>query len=142
MIRAVIDTNVIVASLIHPAGTTGAILSRLRDGAFTIVLSPALLDEIAAVMSYPKIRDKYGIRTSDMEVIAGLLALRGQMAMPTEAIHVCRDPDDDILLEAAVAGEAEYIVSGDEDLLAIRKFRMVRIVKPAVFLAILDKAGR
>jgi len=142
MIRAVIDTNVIVASLIHTSGTTGTILSRLRDGAFTIVLSPALLDEIAAVMSYPKIRDKYGIRGSDLEIIAGLFALRGQMAAPTEAIHVCRDPDDDILLEAAVAGGAKYIVSGDVDLLAIRRFRTIRIVKPAAFLAILDKTRR
>jgi uncharacterized protein len=142
MIRAVIDTNVIVASLIHPTGTTGAILSRLRDGAFAIILSPALLDEIAAVLSYPKIRNKYEIQASDLEVIAGLLALRGRMAAPTEAIHVCRDPDDDNLLEAAVAGGAEYIVSGDMDLLAIHKFRTIRIVTPAAFLAILDQAGR
>ncbi len=142
MIRAVIDTNVIVAALIHPTETTGTVLSRLRDGALTIVLSPALLDEIAAVTSYPKIRDKYGILGSDLEVIAGLLALRGRMAAPTEAIHVCRDPDDDILLEAAVAGGAEYVVSGDADLLAIREFRSIRIVKPAAFLAILNKAGR
>ena len=82
------------------------------------------------------------IQASDLEAISGLLALRGRMAAPTETIHVCRDPDDDILLEAAVAGGAEYIISGDLDLLAIRKFRTVKIVKPADFLTILGKTAR
>jgi predicted nucleic acid-binding protein len=58
--------------------------------------------------------------------------------LPTESVKVSDDPDDDRVLEAAVAGEADYIVTGDDDLLRPGEFRGTRIVTPALFLAILD----
>jgi len=140
--RAVIDTNVLVSSLIRPDGTAGILLRRLRDGAFTAVFSPAIIDELAAALVHPRIRTKYCLEERAFEPIAALFALRGEIAIPEESIRLCRDPDDNFLLETAVAGKADYIVSGDADLLDLRKFRTVKIVKPAAFLAILDKFCR
>ena len=51
-----------------------------------------------------------------------------------ESITVCRDPDDDKFLERAVSGNADYLVSGDDDLLALHPFRAIPILRPAAFL--------
>jgi putative PIN family toxin of toxin-antitoxin system len=133
MIRAVLDTNVLVSALLRPFGTPGAILRSLRSGCFTIVFSPELLDELTAVLQNPRIRTKYGIDRPALEAISGLFALRGEMTMISETVQICRDPDDDFLLETAVAGRADYIVSGDVDLLILRKFRKTRIIKGRAF---------
>ena len=63
-----------------------------------------------------------------------LLALRGELVSPARRVKVCRDPKDDMVIEAALAGEAEYVVTGDEDLLTLRRFETVRFVTPRTFL--------
>jgi len=141
-LRAVVDTNVIVSALIRPAGAAGILMRCLREGAFTAVFSPELIDEIAAVLCHPKIRTKYRTSPKDFEDIAALFALRGDLVTGEERIRLCRDPDDDFLLEAAVSGNADYLVTGDEDLLSLKKLRQIKILKPAPFLAILEKTKR
>ena len=141
-LHAVVDTNVIVSALIRPAGAAGILMRRLREGAFTAVFSPELIDEIAAVLCHPKIRTKYRTNPKDFEDIAALFALRGDLVTCEERIRLCRDPDDDFLLETAVSGNADYLVTGDEDLLSLKKLRQIKILKPAPFLAILEKTKR
>jgi putative PIN family toxin of toxin-antitoxin system len=138
-VRAVVDTNVIVSALIRPHGTAGVLWQRLGDGDFTAVFSPELIDEIASVLGHPRIRAKYRALLKDLEDIAALFALRGDFVTCKERIRICRDPEDDFLLEAAVAGNADYLVTGDEDLLILKKFRRTRIIRPAPFLVNLKK---
>ncbi len=64
-----------------------------------------------------------------------LIALRGELIAPTRTVRVCRDPKEDMLIEAALAGAAKYVVTGDEDLLVLKKFETVRFVTPRIFLA-------
>lgn len=137
MIRAVCDTNVLVSALIKPLGTPGAILRALRDGEFTIVFSDELWTEVAAVLQDPKIRGKYEITRRDLETISDLFALRGDWTVIDKVLRICRDPGDDFILETAVSGKTDYIVSGDADLLSLKKFRKIRIVDPKTFLAAL-----
>ena len=141
MIRAVLDSNVIVAGLIKSTGLSGEILTLLRDGAFTAVFSGDLVDEIAAVLAYPKLKMKYRLGRKDLEAIAGLFSLRGELVETVERVGVCRDPNDDFLIEAAVAGNAAYLVTGDEDLLALKRFRQIRIVRPRAFLETFKPSG-
>jgi len=112
MMRAVLDTNILVSALLKPSGPPGNLLQCLRNGSFIVVFSPALLDEIAAVMMSPKIRIKYGLTRRDVETVFSLFALRGEIAEGTEKIRICRDPEDDFLIEAAAAGRADYLVTG------------------------------
>ncbi len=107
-----------------------------------LVFSPELIDEIAAVLSHPKIRAKYRTSPKDIEAIAALFALRGDMVTIKERIRLCRDPQDDFLLETAVSGKAGFIVSGDADLLALKKSRNIKIIKPAAFMTMLHKKRR
>jgi putative PIN family toxin of toxin-antitoxin system len=132
--RAVIDTNIIIRAVIKPTGTVGPVLGRLRNGEYTAVYSEAILEEIVAKLLLPRISRKYQVGESDVEDLLGLLALRGELVNPTRSVRVCRDPDDDMFIEAALEGKAEWVVTGDQDLLTLEKFEGVRFVTPRIFL--------
>jgi len=139
MKRAVVDTNILIRALIKPRGTVGPILTRLRTGDYTLVYSRPLLDELLEKLTLPRIRDKYALDPQAIETIMALLALRGELVHPTRAVKVCRDPDDDALIEAALAGNADYVVTGDEDLLVLKEFAGIRLVTPRAFLTALER---
>ncbi|RLC57264.1 MAG: putative toxin-antitoxin system toxin component, PIN family [Chloroflexota bacterium] len=141
MIRAVVDTNILIRALIKPQGTVGPVLTRLRDGNYTLLYAEPLLDELVAKLALPRIRDKYHLTDDDVETVLALILLRGEPVVPQRRITACRDPKDDIVLEVAVAGEADYIVTGDDDLLVLHPFEGIPIVGPAEFLKALEPTG-
>ena len=133
--RAVVDTNILIRALIKPLGTVGPIIRRLRDGDYALVYSAPLLDELIEKLALPRIREKYRLAEPDLEALVALITLRGELVMPERKVKVCRDPEDDMLIEAALTGGAEYVVTGDEDLLTLKRFETVRFVTPRRFLA-------
>jgi putative PIN family toxin of toxin-antitoxin system len=136
--RAVVDTNILVRALIRPQGTVGPVLIRLRQGHYTLLYAPPLLEEVVDVLNRPRLRHKYGLTGDDIRTVVSLLLLRGEAVTPAEQITACRDPRDNKFLEIAIAGKADVIVSGDEDLLVLHPFRNIPIVTPVRFLAMLD----
>lgn len=138
MIRAVVDTNVLISALIKPQGAVGPVLTHLRNGRFVPLYTDALLAELLAKLALPRIRGKYHLSDADIETVCALLLLRSELIEPRRSIEVCRDPRDDMLLEAAVEGQADYLVTGDQDLLVLNSFEGVAIVKPAAFLELID----
>ena len=133
--RAVVDTGELVSALIRRQGLTGQVLQALRDGRFIPIYSVPMLTELVEALSRPKIQQKYGIRAGDITALIYLLRLRGELVNPTQIIHACRDPKDDIFLEAAVAGEADAIVSRDADLLDLREWESIPTLRVSEFLA-------
>ncbi len=133
--RAVIDTGVFVSALIRPQGKTGAVLQALKDKRFTMIYSTDILVEIIDVLGRDKFRSKYHISPDDIAALIDLIRLRGELVIPSKKLTVCRDPKDDIFLEAALEGKAEYIVSGDFDLLDMKSFENIPILRVAEFLA-------
>ena len=136
--RAVIDTNILIRALIKPGGTVGPVLARLAAGDYVLVYSEPVLAELMAKVALPRIGEKYAIDGPIIEATLAVIALRGELVVPTRKLKVCRDPKDDMLIEAAVAGEAAFVVSGDDDLLVLKKFEQVRFVTPRAFLEVLD----
>jgi putative PIN family toxin of toxin-antitoxin system len=134
--RAVVDTNILIRALIKPQGTVGPILSRLRNGEYTPVYSVPILDELIEKLALPRIRHKYHLEEAQIEALVALIALRGELVIPGRKVKACRDPDDDMFIEAALAGGAKYVVTGDKDLLTLKRFEAVRFVTPRVFLAV------
>lgn len=135
--RAVIDTGVLVSALIRRQSTPGEVLRALRDHRFSIIYSTDILVEVIEVLGRPKFRKKYHVRAEDISHLINLIRLRGELVTVTEPISLCRDPKDDKFLEAAQAGEAECIVSGDADLLVLHPFGEIDIFRPAEFLVLL-----
>lgn len=82
----------------------------------------------------PRIRDKYDLTDTDVSDFLALLALRGEMVEPKRKVEVCRDPYDDMVIEAALEGRARYVVTGDQDLLSLEKFETVTFATARTFL--------
>ena len=142
LMRAVVDTNILVRAVIKPSGTVGPVLLRLRQGSYTLLYAQSLLEELIDVLNRPRIREIYRLTEQDIQTVVGLILLRGEPVTPTEQIAVCRDPKDDKFLEVAVAGEADVIVSGDQDLLVLHPFVGIPILPAAAFLQMLDSENR
>ena len=132
--RAVVDTGVLVSGLIKRAGTTGEIMRSLRDGRFRIIFSTNILMEVIEVLGRPSFRSKYHIQPDDINALIDLIRLRGELVAIKEQVTACRDPKDNKFLEAAIAGQADAIVSGDADLLDLIAFKGIPILRPAEFL--------
>ncbi|MBE9506411.1 MAG: putative toxin-antitoxin system toxin component, PIN family [Chloroflexi bacterium] len=138
MIRAVVDTNIFIRALIKPQGSVGPVLTRLRDGDYTLLYADPLLDELVAKLALPRIREKYHLNDEAVETVLALILLRGEPVTPQRRITACRDPKDNIVLEVAVDGQADFIVTGDNDLLVLHPFEGIPIVGPARFLQALE----
>jgi uncharacterized protein len=135
VLRTVLDANVYVSAAIRPQGPPGQILERfLRDSAFEIVLSPAIIEEVLRALTYPKVR-KYVRGNVDAITWFEAIVVVADLVAGEYALHgVSDDPDDDKYIAAAVEGRASFIVTGDPDLLAIKEHAGVRIVSPRRFL--------
>ncbi len=126
--RVVIDTNVLLSGLIRPLGAPGAVVRAVRDGRIVPILTRAMLEEIGAVLSRPWLQTKYGLDPDAVETILRFLVTRGELVEPGIEIRRCRDPRDDMFLEAAVSASADRLVTGDKDLLDIGSVEGVAIV--------------
>ena len=141
--RVVLDTNVVVSAVLIRRGNERRILDAWRAAAFDLVISRPLLEELGRVLSYPRIREARWMTGSEIVSLLEILATDSVVVEGSLAVRASRDPADDMFLEAAVEGEADYLMSGDRDLLAIETYRNVRIERPAEFLAVLrGRAGR
>ncbi|MEK7440653.1 MAG: putative toxin-antitoxin system toxin component, PIN family [Chloroflexota bacterium] len=138
MTRSVIDTNVLIRALIRPLGTVGPIVVKLQEGKYQIVYSQQLLDELTEKMLLPRIRNKYPVSEEQMADLFNLIIEFGKRVDPERHVEICRDPDDNHVIDVALAGEAEYVVTGDDDLLILKEFETVRFITPKEFLTLLN----
>jgi putative PIN family toxin of toxin-antitoxin system len=136
-VRAVIDTNVLLAALLWH-GPPHALLAQVRSGSLGLVSSPALLAELTEVLGRSKF-DAILVRskTSREKALAEVRQLAEVIEPPPLPQPVCRDPDDDEVLALAIAAQADLIVSGDNDLLVLQQFNGIPILNPAQAAAML-----
>jgi putative PIN family toxin of toxin-antitoxin system len=138
--RAVLDTNILISRYLSPHAAPSHIFGRWRLDAFELVVTEPILAEYQEVLSYDRLRRVH--RLSDEEISSIVEDFRefATVVEPNKRLHVILDdPDDDKFLEAALAGEAEFVVSGDRHLLQLKTYGGIRIVTPSVFLAILQQ---
>ncbi len=112
-LRVVVDTNIWFSGLAVPEGAPGQILRAIRDHRIDPVISWELADEVARTLRSPKLR-RYRVAEPDAQDVLTLFV----PFLPTvEFVGSVRDPNDVVVVEAALSGEAEAIVTGDRDLL-------------------------
>jgi uncharacterized protein len=130
-LRCVFDTNVPVSALLLPDSKPRQPLDlALENG--TVLLSFATLAELYEVLGRKQFRRYFD--EEDIRTFIAALTREAQWVDAAVQIRACRDPKDDMFLELAVSGHADYIVSGDSDLLALSPFQGVRILPPHAFL--------
>lgn len=123
----VLDTNVLVAALVA-RGVCGDLLEHCVRS-HRVVSSLALLDELREVLAR-----KFRQRDADVRAAVGLFTETFTLVTPPELdAPACRDPDDDVVLATAVAGQCSAVITGDQDLLVLDPFQQVRILAPSAF---------
>jgi hypothetical protein len=138
-VDVVLDTNVVISALISPRGAPAQIYRAWQDSRFTYVSSPPLLDELARALSYPRVRKYLAWTGEERGEFIEALAYTAKLVVPSIQLKVIdEDPDDDRVLEAAVAAGASHIVTGDRHLLDLESYEGIEIVSPARFLAYLS----
>jgi putative PIN family toxin of toxin-antitoxin system len=115
-IRAVIDTNIWVSALLNPFGFPATLRRFFAEGAFQSVISESILLELAEVLNRPRIKDKYGLTVEDIRELIILIEERSEHVMLSGDVSVCRDKDDNLIIETALKGQAQYIVTRDDDI--------------------------
>ncbi len=139
MLRAVLDTNVLVSGLISPNGAPARLVRAWRERKFELVISPPILEELAEVLQRDKIRRYYEHVDRDLarRYVAGLRRFATLVPGKVRVQGVCPDPGDDKFVAAALEAGADCIVSGNNHLLALKECQGVKILRPAEFLALL-----
>jgi uncharacterized protein len=114
------------------------VIKAALDGRIELVMSPALLAELAEVLSRPRIRQR--LSADDAHVfLADIAAQAVMVADPVDPPSVCRDPDDDYLVALSAASGADALITGDDDLLAIEGDQAgVEVLKPR---QLIDRLG-
>ena len=141
MLRVVLDTNVFVSSLLVKDGAPAKVLDAWRDRHFLLIVSPAIVTEIAATLRHPRIRRRYNVSEEDVQGLLDLLE-RDALLVPGEAEvtgAVPDDPADEMVLACAVDGRSDLIVSGDHHLLKLGGYWGIEILGVREFLERLDK---
>jgi len=138
VLRAVLDANVYVSAVIRPEGPPGQIIERfLRDAAFEIVVSSAIVEEVLRALAYPKVRKHIRGNADPQLWFEDIVVLAQFSAGEYEVRSVSDDPDDDKYIAAAIESRAAFIVSGDPHLLTIKEYEGLRFVSPRAFLRLL-----
>ena len=129
--RFVLDTNVIVSALLFKKSSPRQALNKARELGI-VLMSQSIWSEISEVLVRPKF-DKY-LTIQDRQLFLFVFEQKVRFIDIQENISACRDPKDDKYLELAISGEAECIVSGDQDLLTLHPFREIPIITVTQFL--------
>jgi putative PIN family toxin of toxin-antitoxin system len=135
----VLDTNVILSALLSPNGAPGEIFSRWESDEFGVIISPGLLHELERALNYPKIAGRLKLAPEEASLFLSHFAAIATVVEPRVKLEaIVKDPDDNRVLECAVAGHAAYIVSGDKHLLELEEYMGIVILPPSGFLTVLD----
>ncbi|MPZ87836.1 MAG: putative toxin-antitoxin system toxin component, PIN family [Nitriliruptorales bacterium] len=126
-VRVLLDTNVLISALLF-GGLPEALLRRGLEGAFVMISSEVLLDELE-----DKLLQRFEFGRAQSRLVRQELDLASDNVLPQTVPAASRDPDDDHVLAAAVAGLADWIVTGDKDLLVMGRHRGIAIVTPRSF---------
>lgn len=129
--KVVLDTNVLVSAFVFPGGAPEHVYRQVLSGEVTVVVSAPLLTELGRVLV-----DKFGWDDAHAGEALAQLVRVGEVVEPDERVNdITDDPADNRILEAAAAGAADVIVSGDRHLRSLGMWRGIRILEPAPFLA-------
>lgn len=133
-VKVILDTNVWISFLIGKR--LSGLQNHIISGQFTIITSQQLLQEIQIVTQREKLRKYF-----PKESVNNLLEILSLLALKVEPVHknnICRDAKDNFLLDLADASNANYLVTGDSDLLVLHPFHNTEILSPSDFQNLID----
>ena len=139
MIKAVLDSGVLVSAFVTPKGISAELLHSARQDLFKIYLCEQIFEEIKRVLlTYPHIREQYFYSNRQVAMFCqGLRDATNLVAKIPVIKVVTNDPNDDMVVACAIKAKAQYIVTRDDDMLVIEKYKGIKIVTPEEFMEVL-----
>jgi len=133
-VRVVFDTNVLISALVWPRGVPAQVVALARQGRVHSVTSPVLLEELRWVL-----QGKLGFQEDPVEAMIEVIIAHSEVVVPRHALHAVQtDPEDNRVLECALEGRADAIVTGDHHLLELGTFREIPLLTPREFLSLVS----
>lgn len=137
--RVVLDANIFISALISRQGNPAKILEKWQKKELEVVVSPAIIDEIARVTAYKRLQKKYRRIREEREGLLEDLKNFATMVDSQQTLSVVKaDDSDNRYIECAIESGANYIVTGDPHLLDISEYQGIRIISPAIFVVLLE----
>lgn len=127
--RVVFDTNIFVSALVIPGSQAEKAVLKIIEGTDVLLLSKEILDELLSILSTKFSRDK-----EEISRVAVILSEVAEWVETSEEINVLRDEPDNRILECAFSGDADIIVTGDKELLRLKRYKKTEIISLKKYL--------
>jgi putative PIN family toxin of toxin-antitoxin system len=127
--KVVFDTNIFISALVIPRSQAEKAISKIIEGDDILLISKEIIDEVLSVLSSKFSRDREALSH-----VAVTLSDLGELITPTKRIGILRDESDNRILECALSGHADVIVTGDKDMLKLGIYKNVRIISLKEYL--------
>jgi len=134
--RVVFDTNIFVSAFVIPGSHAEKAILRIIEGEDTLLLSKEILDELLSILSTKFSRDR-----EEISRLAVVLSEIAEWVQPARRINVLRDEPDNRILECAVSGKADMVVTGDKEMLTLEAYEEMKIVSLKSYLGLTRKEG-
>jgi putative PIN family toxin of toxin-antitoxin system len=139
MIKAVLDTNVLVSALLSEAGVPNQVL-RLAGRAYQLFISDEILEEAGRVLRRSRIRNRVGLTEDRIQAFLSTLQMIADIVKDPPSLQVIEDdPDDNSILACAIGAGTDYLVSGDIHLKQLKNYKGIKVISASEFLSILKE---
>jgi len=128
--KVVFDTNIFISALVIPGGQAEKAIRRITEGTDTLLISKPIIGEILSVLSRKFSRDSEALSR-----VAVFLSDLATIVHPAKRIHVLADEADNRVIECAVGGRADAIVTGDKEMLDLKEYLRIRIISLKEYLS-------
>ena len=133
--KITIDTNTLISATFW-YGDSFEIISRVENKQLDLVLSKGIIKEFFGVLHYDEIKEKIKDKNLEMKRTVAKIVSISSIVEPKQKFNACEDPKDNIVLECAVEGKVDYIISQDKHLLKLKEFKGIKIVTAKEFLGL------
>ncbi len=144
-VKAVIDTNIWISAILNPFGFPSKLLQSFEEGLFQPAISEPMFLELAEVLNRPRIKDKYGLTIDDIKELLVLIEEHSEPVLLSGDVNICRDSKDNMVIETAIKGCVDYLVTRDDDIKHDRRVSTflhqysISVLSVAKFLAVIKK---
>ena len=127
--RVVFDTNIFISAFAIPGSLAEKVIVKIIEGGDILVLSKEIIHEVLSVLSLKFSRDKEGLSH-----VAVILSELGELVKPIHKISIFKDDPDNRILECAIDGKADALVTGDKEMLRLREYSNIKIISLKEYL--------
>ena len=138
MIRAVLDTNILISGILTPQGNPGKLIKKWKNNQFILITSEPIIKELVRVTNYPKITKAKPNIGQQTEQLIDLIFKYAIVTLGKLDINlVPDDPTDNKFVAAAIEGAGNYLISGDKHLKKLSQFHHTKVITPKDFISLL-----